>query len=95
VAIAAFLWSLAKEEGDKWLQEHPAPAGFREGDPNDIAKGKILVETIGCKGCHGVADGEFTTPLGKSKALVPNLKDIAAKVVGPQWIYHWIKTAHF
>ena len=46
---------------------------------------------IGCKGCHGFADGEFSTPLGKEKDLVPNLKDVAAKVVGPQWIYHWIK----
>ena len=91
VAIAAYLWSQSKEEGDKWTQDHPAPAGLREGDANDIAKGKKLVETIGCKGCHGFADGEFTTPLGKSKDLVPNLKDIAAKVTGPQWIYHWIK----
>jgi cytochrome c2 len=91
MAVAAYIWSQSKEEGDKWTQEHPAPAGFREGDPNDIAKGKKLVETIGCKGCHGFADGEFSTPLGKSKDLIPNLKDIAAKVVGPQWIYHWIK----
>ena len=64
---------------------------MREGDANDIAKGKKLVETIGCKGCHGFADGEFSTPLGKSKDLVPNLKDVAAKVVGPQWVYHWLK----
>ena len=45
VAIAAYIWSQSKEEGDKWTQEHPLPAGFREGDPNDIAKGKKLVET--------------------------------------------------
>jgi mono/diheme cytochrome c family protein len=91
LAIAAFIWSQSKEESDKWLQEHPAPAGFREGDANEIAKGKKLVETVGCKGCHGFAEGEFSTPLGKGKDLVPNLKDIAAKVGGPQWIYHWIK----
>lgn len=91
LAIAAYIWAQAKEEGEKWLQEHPLPAGFREGDANEIAKGKKLVETIGCKGCHGFAEGEFTTPLGKSKDLIPNLKDVAAKVTGPQWIYHWIK----
>ena len=90
VAIAAYLWSSAKEEGDKWLKEHPLPAGFREGEANQAERGKKLVETIGCKGCHGFADGEFTTPLGKEKDLVPNLKDISAKT-GPQWIYHWIK----
>ena len=90
IALASYIWSQSKEEGDKWTQEHPAPAGLREGDANAAAKGKKLVETIGCKGCHGFADGEFTTPLGKSKDLVPNLKDISTKV-GPQWIYHWLK----
>jgi len=90
VAIASYIWAQSKEEGDKWTQEHPLPAGFREGDANDSAAGKKLVETLGCKGCHGFAEGEFSTPLGKEKDLVPNLKDVAAKV-GPQWAYHWIK----
>ena len=90
IAIASYIWSQSKEEGDKWTQENPLPAGLREGDANEAAKGKKLVETIGCKGCHGFAEGEFTTPLGKEKDLVPNLKDVASKV-GPQWIYHWIK----
>jgi mono/diheme cytochrome c family protein len=90
IAIASFLWSKSREEGDKWTKEYPIPAGFREGDQNQVDKGKKLVETIGCKGCHGFAEGEFSTPLGKEKDLVPNLKDIAAKV-GPQWVYHWLK----
>lgn len=90
VAVAAYLWSLSKEEGDQWLQEHPLPAGFREGDANEAGRGKKLVETIGCKGCHGFAEGEFSTPLGKNKDLVPNLKDIAAKT-SAQWVYHWVK----
>jgi mono/diheme cytochrome c family protein len=88
VAIGAYLWSLSKEESEKWLQEHPSPA-LRQGE-NDIAQGKKLVESIGCKGCHGFAEGEFSTPLGKSKDIAPNLKDIAAKT-GPQWLYHWVK----
>jgi mono/diheme cytochrome c family protein len=91
IAIASYIWSQSKEEGDKWAQEHPLPAGVRQGDANSVAQGKKLVESIGCKGCHGFADGDYTTPLGKSKDLVPNLKDIAAKVVGPQWVYHWLK----
>ncbi|HEY2990278.1 MAG TPA: c-type cytochrome [Candidatus Binatia bacterium] len=90
VAIAAFLWSLSKEEGDKWLQEHPMPAGVREGDKSLAPQGKALVESIGCKGCHGFAEGEFSTTVGKEKDLIPNLKDIAAKT-GVRWIYHWIK----
>ena len=90
IAIASFIWSQSKEESEKWTQTHPLPAGLHDGDQNQIAKGKKLVETIGCKGCHGFAEGEFSTPLGKEKDLVPNLKDVAAKV-GPQWVYHWIK----
>jgi cytochrome c551/c552 len=90
VAISAFLWSLSKEEGDKWLQEHPMPAGVRDGDKSLAAEGKALVESIGCKGCHGFAEGEFSTTVGKEKDLVPNLKDIAGKV-GARWTYYWIK----
>lgn len=90
MAISAFLWSLSKEEGEKWLQAHPLPPGFREGDQSLAAKGKSLVESIGCKGCHGFADGEFTTVLGSGKDVIPNLKDIAIKV-GPRWTYHWLK----
>ena len=89
-AITAYLWSISKEDADKWTQEHPLPAGFREGDANQIAKGKQLTESIGCKGCHGFAEGEFTTTIGKAKDLVPNLKDVAVKV-GPQWAFNWIK----
>lgn len=87
VAITAFLWSLSKEEGDKWLQDHPDPAGIGN---NLAAQGKTLVESIGCKGCHGFAEGEFTTTVGKQHDLIPNLKDIASKV-GPRWAYYWIK----
>ena len=90
VAIAAFLWSASKEEGEKWLEGHSAPAGFREGDKDLAAKGKNLVESIGCRGCHGFADGEVTTVLGKEKEIIPNLKNIAAKV-NPRWTYHWVK----
>ncbi len=90
VAIGAFLWSLSKEEGDKWLEAHPMPAGVKEADKNLAAQGKALVDSIGCKGCHGFAEGEFSTTAGKEKDLVPNLKDVAAKV-GPRWTYYWIK----
>ena len=80
LAIAAYIWSQSKEEGDKWTKEHPVPVGLSaKAMRMRPRKGKKLVETIGCKGCHGFADGEFSTPLGKAKDLVPNLKDIAAK----------------
>jgi mono/diheme cytochrome c family protein len=90
VAIAAYLWSVSREEGARWLEEHPLPEAYVDGDQQLISKGKKLVESVGCKGCHGFAEGEFTTVVGKDKDLVPNLKDIAAKV-GPRWVYHWLK----
>ncbi|HWO43784.1 MAG TPA: c-type cytochrome [Candidatus Eisenbacteria bacterium] len=90
LAIAAYLWSLSKDDGEAWLQNHPMPAGFRQGNGADSARGKKLVESIGCKGCHGFTEGEFSTPLGKNKDLVPNLKDIGAKT-NARWLYHWIK----
>lgn len=89
IAITAFLWSVSKDEGEKWLQGHPLPAGYRS-DQEFVARGKSLVESIGCKGCHGLAEGEFSTVLGKEKEIIPNLRNIAAKV-GPRWTYHWLK----
>ncbi|MBI2360757.1 MAG: c-type cytochrome, partial [Deltaproteobacteria bacterium] len=90
VAIAAFLWSVSKEEGEKWLAAHPSPGGYREGDKDLIAKGEKLTASIGCKGCHGFAEGEFSTPAGKEKDLLPNLKSVAEKVA-PRWVYYWVK----
>ncbi len=90
VAITSYLRSISKQESEQWLADHPAPAGFQEGDKKLIEQGKELTETIGCKGCHGFAEGEFTTVIGQTKDLVPNLQNIAAKT-GPQWIYNWIK----
>ncbi|MBI2090384.1 MAG: c-type cytochrome [Deltaproteobacteria bacterium] len=90
VAIAAYLWSVSKEEGEKWLATRSLPSGYREGDKDLVGKGKNLVGSIGCKGCHGFAEGEFSTPVGKEKDLIPNLKDIAEKAA-PRWIYHWVR----
>src|ERR1041384_2508560 len=68
IAITAFLWSVSKDEGEKWLKDHPEPSGV---GGNLAAQGKALVESIGCKGCHGFAEGEFTTTVGKQHDLVP------------------------
>lgn len=90
IAITAFLWAQAREEAERWLKESPQPNGARLADKNPAARGKELAESIGCKGCHGFAEGEFSTAIGKEKDLAPNLKDIAAKV-DARWAYRWIK----
>ena len=90
LAIAAYLWNASREEGGKWLSNHPLPQGYRNGNPELIQTGKALVESVGCKGCHGLAEGEYSTALGVNKDIAPNLQRIAAKV-GPRWVYNWIK----
>lgn len=89
VAMAAYLLSVSKKEGDEWLKAQRLPDSYSPGDAERAARGKERVESIGCRGCHGFAEGEFTTRIA-GKDLVPNLKDIAAKV-DPLWVYSWIK----
>ena len=72
------------------MEGHPLPQIYKGGNQGLIDRGKALVNSIGCKGCHGFAEGEFSTVLGTNKDIAPNLKDIAAKV-SPQWAYHWLK----
>jgi mono/diheme cytochrome c family protein len=90
VAIASYLWSVSMKEGEEWLGRHPLPVGYRDQDPQLVGRGKALVESVGCRGCHGFAEGEFSTVLGKNKNIIPSLQKIAAKV-GPRWTYHWLK----
>jgi len=90
VAIASYLWSRSMAEGEKWSGGHPLPGEYQGRAASLVSRGKELVTSIGCKGCHGFVEGEFSTVLGTNKDVVPNLKDIAAKV-GPQWTYHWLK----
>lgn len=88
LAAASYIWSASRTEADAWLDNHPLPEGYRAGDPALVKKGEELARSIGCQGCHGLAEGEFTTRIA-GKDLVPNLKDIAAKT-NPRWIYNWL-----
>ncbi len=89
VAAASYLWAASKQEADAWLQQSPMPEGYRPGDAAMVEKGRELARAVGCLGCHGLAEGEFTTRIA-GKDLVPNLKDIAAKA-NPRWTYHWLR----
>ena len=88
VQIAAYLLDTTKEPSGTWLADHPAPA--IPGSDDVVARGKELVDSIGCRGCHALAPDETAGHLGANKDLVPNLSGIAEKT-GAQWIYHWIK----
>jgi mono/diheme cytochrome c family protein len=88
VQIAAYVLAQSKAPGDEWLADHPAPALPPASDL--AARGKDLVDSIGCRACHALSPDEVASQLGANKDIAPNLSHIAEKT-GPQWIYNWIK----
>ena len=89
LAAASYLWDASKKEAEEWLKKSPMPGEYQGGDAAMVEKGKELARSVGCLGCHGFAEDEFTTRIA-GKDLVPNLKDIAAKA-NPRWTYHWLR----
>jgi mono/diheme cytochrome c family protein len=90
VAITAYLLDASKQEGEEWLQTHPEPEGINPRNAALVEQGKRLVESLGCRGCHGVGEGETATVIGQNKDYAPNLAGIAEKT-NARWLYHWIK----
>ena len=90
IAVAAYLWTSTKAESEEWLASRPLPEGIDPTDDALVARGKELADSIGCRGCHGFAEGESPARLGETKDIAPNLGKIAEKT-DPRWIYYWIK----
>ncbi|MGH7819452.1 MAG: c-type cytochrome, partial [Candidatus Binatia bacterium] len=90
IQAAAFLLKVSAEEGAKWLGERPEPSGVDPGNPALVARGKELVESVGCRGCHAFTPDEVASSLSETKNVAPNLSRIAEKT-GARWIYHWIR----
>lgn len=89
-AISAYLLDASKADSTQWLESRPLPAGI---DPNNaplVARGKEIVDNIGCRGCHGFAEGESPALLGQNKDIAPNLSTIAEKT-DARWLYYWVK----
>lgn len=89
-AVAAYVWSSSQAEGEEWLASRPDPGGISPDDPQLVAAGKELFDSVGCRACHAIAPDEVATPLGASKDWGPNLGRIAEKESG-RFIYWWIK----
>jgi len=82
-AITAYLWSVGKE----------GPFQVRKGISagGDAARGKDLVGTIGCKGCHVIGDDvRMRQARGFSYDVAPELTRAGSKL-DPDWIFEWIK----
>lgn len=87
VQVAAFLLSTARQPSEEWLAAHPTPPPTN-GDL--AAKGKALVDSLGCRACHAFAPDEVAGQLGANKDVAPNLAAVAEKT-DARWLYHWIK----
>ena len=82
-AITAYLWNNGTES--KYRPAKGISAG------GNAERGKALVETIGCKGCHVVGDDtRMRDARGYSYDIAPELSRAASKL-DPDWIYEWIK----
>ncbi len=82
-AITAFLWNLGRE-GTFHAVRGAAGGG-------DAGRGKDLVGTIGCKGCHVVGDdGRMRQARGFSYDMAPELTRAGSKL-DPDWAFAWIK----
>ncbi len=90
-AITAYLLDASKQAGEAWLQAHPEPEGIDPGDTALVERGKTLVNSLGCRGCHGFSPEQKATVIGQSqKDFAPNLAQIAEKT-SARWVYYWIK----
>jgi cytochrome c1 len=88
VAIAAYLLATSQEPSAAWRADHPPPPAPADGAA--VARGKALVDSVGCRACHAFAPGEVAGQLGANKDIAPNLAGVAEKT-DAQWLYHWIR----
>ncbi len=90
VSIAAYVLNASQPESEQWLANRPAPEGIDPNNPELVAEGQQLFETLGCRGCHAVEPGEAPTLLGEDKHVAPNLANIAEKT-DARWMFYWLK----
>jgi cbb3-type cytochrome oxidase cytochrome c subunit len=79
-AITEFLWSKSKPKA--------LPAGRTNGN---ATRGKQLVETVGCFGCHSIGAIEENPNVSQTRRRHGyNLENQGSKVPA-SWIYNWVK----
>ena len=82
-AITAYLWTSSK-----------GAAGYLSKAPNagDAGRGKAIVETVGCYGCHAVEEKDDIVhhPGSDTRAVGPKLSRVAEKA-SFEWLYSWVR----
>ncbi|MEA2624263.1 MAG: hypothetical protein QOD06_308, partial [Candidatus Binatota bacterium] len=88
--VAAFLLSTSKKEADEWRGRLEDPQGVDAANAERVARGKQLVDSVGCRGCHAFEPDGTAAVLSESKDVAPNLSRVADKT-DARWIYNWIR----
>ncbi len=82
-AIAAYVWDVGKDV------PYRPQKGISAG--GNAARGKDIVETVGCKDCHVIAgDTRVRAARGFSYDIAPELTHAGSKL-DPDWAFEWIK----
>lgn len=82
-AITAYLWNVGKNV------TYQAQRGVVGG--GSAVKGRSIVETIGCKGCHVIGDDtRMRASRGLSYDIAPELTRVGSKA-NPDWLLDWLK----
>lgn len=89
-AVTAYLLKASDEESRAWLKSHTEPEGIDPQNQELVEQGKSLVNSLGCRGCHGFNDSDTATLVGQNKNFAPNLTRVGEKT-SARWLYHWIK----
>jgi mono/diheme cytochrome c family protein len=80
-AVTAYLTNIS----ETYRPERNYPGG---GNP---ARGKQLVESVGCLGCHAIEDNDRVREgRGLGYDIAPELSKVGGKVTG-DWLYDWIR----
>lgn len=79
-AIVSYLFDVSKRSA-----LDPIPAGV-SGDP---ARGRELVASVGCRGCH-LMEGEEPDPAQRYRRFGPPLTGLGSKT-SAEWVWNWVK----
>jgi len=87
-AVTAFLVDVSSRS--------PYRAAPGAGQGGSAARGKQIVESVGCLACHSIGDQTKVRELrGSSYDMAPELTRVGSKVT-PDWIYDWVRNPrHF
>jgi len=81
-AVTAYLVSLAPRDSFRLAGKFPG---------GDAAKGKGIVESVGCLGCHAIGDQtNVRAARGTSYDIAPELTRVGSKA-RPDWIFDWVR----